>query len=54
MSGIDRQGQMSSYYPRERKTLGWYKKNRNSLFSIISAKFLLNICRKRKETMYSS
>jgi len=26
MSGIDRQDQMSSYYPFERKTLRWYKK----------------------------
>lgn len=26
MSGIDRQDQMSAYYPFERKTLRWYKK----------------------------
>ena len=26
MSGIDRQDQMTSYYPFERKTLKWYKK----------------------------
>lgn len=26
MSGIDRQDQMSSYYPCERKSLRWYKK----------------------------
>lgn len=26
MSGIDRQDQMMSYYPAERKTLRWYKK----------------------------
>lgn len=26
MSGIDRQDQMTSYYPVERKTLRWYKK----------------------------
>jgi len=26
VSGIDRQDQMMSYYPAERKTLRWYKK----------------------------
>lgn len=40
MSGIDRQDQMTSYYPFERKTLRWYKKNRYTLYTFVVGKFL--------------
>lgn len=38
MSGVDRPGQMLSYYPCERKTLRWYKK----VFIHILQQLLLN------------
>jgi hypothetical protein len=39
MSGIDRQDQMTSYYPFERKTIRWYKKNWYTLYTFVIDKF---------------
>ncbi|KAF0688035.1 piggyBac transposable element-derived protein 4-like, partial [Aphis craccivora] len=54
MSGVDRQDQMLSYYPCERKTLRWYKK----VFIHITQQLLLNAyflyCKnERKISFYS-
>ncbi|KAE9543687.1 hypothetical protein AGLY_002083 [Aphis glycines] len=52
MSGIDRQDQMMSYYPCERKTLRWYKKIGFHFLQITLVNSYLLYCKNVKKISY--
>ncbi|KAF0694469.1 piggyBac transposable element-derived protein 4-like, partial [Aphis craccivora] len=52
MSGIDRQDQMMSYYPCERKTLRWYKKIAIHFLQIALLNSFLLYCKNVKKISY--